>query len=193
MTGTVLGLFRHGQTDWNIDLRLQGTADIPMNATGIDQVRRAAEKIDPADWDLLLTSPLGRARQTAEILAESLGLGEPAVEPLLLERNFGLGEGLTYAQWQENYSKLDEIPGAEPEAKVIERARLLLETFQSAHSTKRVLAVSHGALIRFVLSTVTDGAIPPKGERLQNASLHLLDHAESWTLRAWAPAPLGSE
>lgn len=193
MTGTVLGLFRHGQTDWNIDLRLQGTADIPMNATGIDQVRRAAEKIDPADWDLLLTSPLGRARQTAEILAESLGLGEPAVEPLLLERNFGLGEGLTYAQWQENYSKLDEIPGAEPEAKVIERAQLLLETFQSAHSAKRVLAVSHGALIRFVLSTVTDGAIPPKGERLQNASLHLLDHAESWTLRAWAPAPLGSE
>ena len=193
MTGTVLGLFRHGQTDWNIDLRLQGTADIPMNATGIDQVRRAAEKIDPADWDLLLTSPLGRARQTAEILAESLGLGDPAVEPLLLERNFGLGEGLTYAQWQENYSKLDEIPGAEPEAKVIERAQLLLETFQSAHSAKRVLAVSHGALIRFVLSTVTDGAIPPKGERLQNASLHLLDHAESWTLRAWAPAPLGSE
>ena len=62
MTGTVLGLFRHGQTDWNIDLRLQGTAEIPLNEYGMQQGATAANELKPHSWDLLLSSPLGRAK-----------------------------------------------------------------------------------------------------------------------------------
>ncbi|PWL20348.1 MAG: histidine phosphatase family protein [Candidatus Aquiluna sp. XM-24bin5] len=188
---TVLGLFRHGQTDWNIDLRLQGTADIPMNDYGIEQVRNASLHLT-SDWDVVLSSPLGRAKHSAEILAERIGAEEVLIDNLLLERAFGIGEGMLYSEWHEKYSKLDEIPGAESTQAVAERARKLLGEINSRYAGARVLAVSHGALIRFVLAEVTNGEIPPKGERLENASLHVLRDAGGWSLDAWAPKPLGA-
>ena len=188
---TVLGLFRHGQTDWNIDLRLQGTADIPMNDYGIEQVRNASLHLT-SDWDVVLSSPLGRPKHSAEILAERIGAEEVLIDNLLLERAFGIGEGMLYSEWHEKYSKLDEIPGAESTQAVAERARKLLGEINSRYAGARVLAVSHGALIRFVLAEVTNGEIPPKGERLENASLHVLRDAGGWSLDAWAPKPLGA-
>ena len=191
MTNSTLGLLRHGQTDWNIDLRLQGTTGIAMNQIGIEQIQTASKHLTQG-WDVVLSSPLGRARQSAEIVAAQIGISEIAIEPLLLERAFGIGEGLTYAEWGEKFSKLDDIPGAESKASVEQRARKLLTHIESNYAGARVLAVSHGALIRFVLSEVSAGAIPPAGERLQNASLHLLHHRGSWELEAWQPQPLGS-
>lgn len=191
MTNSTLGLLRHGQTDWNIDLRLQGTTDIAMNQIGIEQIQTASKHLTQG-WDVVLSSPLGRARQSAEIVAAQIGISEIAIEPLLLERAFGIGEGLTYAEWGEKFSKLDDIPGAESKASVEQRARKLLTHIESNYAGARVLAVSHGALIRFVLSEVSAGAIPPAGERLQNASLHLLHHRGSWELEGWQPQPLGS-
>ena len=193
MIETTLGLLRHGQTDWNIDLRLQGTADIPMNAFGIAQVESAASALSQHGWDLVLSSPLGRAKQSAEIVSKFLGIEQINIEPLLLERSFGIGEGLTYAEWGEKYAKLDEIPGAESASDVARRSRLLLDHIAAEFQGAKVLAVSHGALIRFVLAEVTEGKVPPPGERLQNASLHTLRHKAAWTLDAWAPHPLGSE
>ena len=188
---TELGLFRHGQTDWNIDLRLQGTAEVPLNQTGIEQVTRAAAMLAEHSWDVILSSPLGRAKQSAEIIQRSLGLSQSKIEPLLLERAFGIGEGMDYKTWQEQFAHLDSIPGAESASSVAERSRKLLEFMEREYQGAKVLAVSHGALIRFVLSEVTNGEVPPKGERLQNASLHLLRHQGSWELEAWAPEPLG--
>ncbi len=193
MSRTELGLLRHGQTDWNINLRLQGTADIPMNDVGIAQIQSASAELAKDSWDLILSSPLGRARHSAEIVASELGISDIEIEPLLLERSFGIGEGLEYSQWHEQFGGLDEIPGAESAAQVIARANRLLTHVAENFAGKRVLAVSHGALIRFVLSEVSAGAIPPKGERLQNASLHRLRYEGAWELEAWAPNPLGSE
>jgi len=188
---TQLGLFRHGQTNWNIDLRLQGTADVPMNETGIAQVERAAELLADHQWDVILSSPLGRAKHSAEIIQTALGHEQVIVEELLLERAFGIGEGLDYKSWQEQFAHLDEIPGAESATSVAQRSRKLLDFVEREYQGARVLAVSHGALIRFVLNEVTEGTIPPKGERLQNASLHILRHQGAWQLDAWAPLPLG--
>ncbi len=192
MSETVLGLFRHGQTDWNIDLRLQGTADIPMNATGVEQVSRAAAIIAMQSWDLILSSPLGRAKQSAEIIASELGVAEIKTHDLLLERAFGIGEGMLYEDWNSKYSHLDDIPGAESTKLITDRSQRLLDFVEQNFSGKKVLAVSHGALIRFVLHVVTDGEIPPKGERLDNASLHVVRKQQQWSLDAWAPRPLGS-
>ena len=192
MSETVLGLFRHGQTDWNIDLRLQGTADIPMNQTGIDQVTRAAGIIAQDSWDLILSSPLGRAKQSAEIIANQLGIPKIETHDLLLERAFGIGEGMLYEEWNSKYSHLDEIPGAESTNLIIERSQLLLDFVEANFSGKRVMAVSHGALIRFVLHVITSGEIPPKGERLDNASLHVVRKKQQWSLDAWSPRSLGS-
>lgn len=188
---TQLGLFRHGQTNWNIDLRLQGTADVPMNETGIAQVEKAAALLADYSWDVILSSPLGRAKHSAQIIQNVLGHKDVIVEDLLLERAFGIGEGLDYKSWQEKFAHLDEIPGAESASSVAERSKKLLEFVHGEYQGAKILAVSHGALIRFVLNEVTEGAIPPKGERLQNASLQILRHQGSWQLEAWAPLPLG--
>jgi broad specificity phosphatase PhoE len=192
VTQTVLGLFRHGQTDWNIDLRLQGTADIPMNQFGIEQVHKAASEIARQEWDLIISSPLGRAKQSAAIIAAQLGVAEVTETPLLLERAFGIGEGMLYDEWSAKFAHLDEIPGAESAQQVTLRAEQLLEHVQNEFAGKRILAVSHGALIRFVLQVVTAGEIPPKGERLENASLNVIRMLQSWQLDQWAPRPLGS-
>jgi uncharacterized phosphatase len=189
MTETVMGMFRHGQTEWNINLRLQGTADIPLNKTGIDQVAQAAAFI--GDWDVLLTSPLARARHSAEILSPALNL-EPVVSERLLERSFGIGEGMTYEQWRQRYAQLESIPGAESETSVFSRCQKLLDEIKLEHSGKRVLVVTHGALIRFVLNLVTDNELPPKGERLMNASLHTFRHKETWEVDGWNPLALAS-
>lgn len=188
MAETVLGMFRHGQTEWNINLRLQGTADTHLNQSGINQVEMAAAVI--GEWDLLLTSPLSRARQSAEIISKAIGL-EPVVSERLLERSFGIGEGMTYEQWHQRYSKLDQIPGAESEFSVFRRSQKLLDEIQTEHSGKRVLVVTHGALIRFVLNLVTDNEFPPKGERLMNASLHTFRFSDSWKLDRWSPESIG--
>ena len=189
MTETVMGMFRHGQTEWNINLRLQGTADIPLNKTGIDQVAQAAAFI--GDWDVLLTSPLARARHSAEILSPALNL-EPVVSERLLERSFGIGEGMTYEQWRQRYAQLESIPGAESETSVFSRCQKLLDEIKLEHSGKRVLVVTHGALIRFVLNLVTDNELPPKGERLMNASLHTFRHKATWEVDGWNPLALAS-
>lgn len=190
MAETVLGMFRHGQTEWNINLRLQGTADTHLNQSGIQQVEMAAAAI--GEWDLLLTSPLSRAKQSAEIISKAIGL-EPLVSERLLERSFGIGEGMTYEQWHQRYSKLDQIPGAESEFSVFRRSQKLLDEIQTEYAGKRVLVVTHGALIRFVLNLVTDNKYPPKGERLMNASLHTFRFSESWKLDRWSPESIGSD
>lgn len=187
---TTVGLFRHGQTDWNIDLRLQGTADIPMNEFGIEQVGKAAEVLAQSHWDVILASPLGRARKSAEIIQGAIGHAEIRVEELLLERSFGIGEGMDYKTWQEQFAHLDSIPGAESASDLRLRSRKLLEFFELEYRGARVLAVSHGALIRFVLNEITMGSVPPRGERLQNASLQVIRREQAWSLDAWAPEPL---
>ena len=191
MTQTHIGLFRHGQTDWNINFLLQGVTDIPMNTTGIEQVRTAARALVKDDWDLILTSPLGRARETASIIAEQLGFDEIQQHELLIERSFGEAEGLAYEQWKEKYSNLDEIPGGESRTELIARSSLLLDSFISTHPGKRILAISHGALIRTLLSITSENELPREGERLANASLNIVSHLDHvWKVTKYDLEPL---
>jgi broad specificity phosphatase PhoE len=191
MTNTHIGLFRHGQTDWNINFLLQGVTDIPMNDTGIEQVKTAAQAVKRGDWDLILTSPLGRARETASILGERLGFDQIHELDLLIERSFGEAEGLAYEQWKSKYSNLDEIPGGESRTQLISRSQLLLDTISEQHPGKRVLAVSHGALIRTVLALSSNDSLPKEGERLGNASLNIVSHIDSsWAVTKYDLDPL---
>ncbi|MEY4494636.1 MAG: hypothetical protein RL570_751 [Actinomycetota bacterium] len=194
MTKTTIGILRHGQTDWNIDFRLQGVTDIPLNETGIAQARDAAEVIDPNEWDLILTSPLSRARATAEIVAEVNGFAEALIEPLLLERSFGEAEGMTHEEWRAKYADTNVVPGGESLADLEARANLLLETLANKYRGQKVLAVSHGALIRILLRIVSIGEFPRDGERLGNASMSVFVHDESgWRIERYEPRTLHSD
>ena len=191
MLKTHFGLLRHGQTDWNINFLLQGVTDIPMNQTGIEQVRLAASAIHRQDWDIVLTSPLGRARQTAEILLEEVGFDSMVEEQLLIERSFGEAEGLSHEQWREKYSNLDEIPGGESRTELAARSQLLLDSVASRFAGKRVLAVSHGALIRTLIAIASQNQLPREGERLGNASLNIMGHEQdNWRVIDYRLEPL---
>ena len=191
MTNTHLGLLRHGQTDWNINFLLQGVTDIPMNQTGIEQVKLAAQAIRAEDWDVVLTSPLSRARQTAEIIASQHGYTEIIEQELLIERSFGEAEGLSHEQWRAKYSNLDVIPGGESRTQLAERSRLLLETISQELAGKRVLAISHGALIRALIAIASNNELPRDGERLGNASLNVVKHIDnSWQVVNYSLEPL---
>ncbi len=194
MIKTVVGILRHGQTDWNIDFRLQGVTDIPLNETGIAQARDAAAVIDPADWDLILTSPLSRARDTAQIVAEVNGLGDALVETLLLERSFGEAEGLGHEEWKAKYADTNVVPGGESLSELETRANQLLDKLAIEHAGKRVLAVSHGALIRKLLRIVSAGEFPRDGERLGNASMSIFVHdGTGWSIERYEPRTLHSD
>ena len=191
MTNTHLGLLRHGQTDWNINFLLQGVTDIPMNETGIEQVKLAASAIKAEDWDVILTSPLTRAKQTAAIIASKNGFSEIIEQELLIERSFGEAEGLSHEQWRAKYSNLDEIPGGESRTQLAERSKLLLETISKELAGKRVLAISHGALIRALLSIASNNELPRDGERLGNASLNVVKHSDNaWQVVNYCLEPL---
>lgn len=191
MPETQFGLFRHGQTDWNINFLLQGVTDIPMNETGIQQVKLAAQAIRRDDWDIILTSPLGRARQTAEIILDHVGFDSVVEEELLIERSFGEAEGLSHQQWKEKYSNLDEIPGGESRTQLATRSKLLLDNVVDQFAGKRVLAVSHGALIRTLIAIASQDELPRDGERLGNASLNVVGHENSaWRVVNYRLEPL---
>lgn len=191
MTETILGLLRHGQTDWNIDLRLQGSTDIPLNDTGRAQARLAAATLQREDWDVIIASPLSRAKDTAEIVALELGMSVSIV-PELIERSFGAAEGLDHATWRKLYESHQVIEGLESLEDLRARTVLLLDLIANEYSGQRVLAVSHGAFIRKVLTIVTDGELPREGERLSNASLNKFMHADGlWTITDYRPESLG--
>lgn len=191
MTETILGLLRHGQTDWNIDLRLQGSTDIPLNETGKSQALVAAKSINREDWDIIIASPLSRARDTAEIVSRELGMSVVIV-PELIERSFGAAEGLDHASWRKLYESHEPIEGLESLEDLRARTLLFLELVANEYAGQRVLAVSHGAFIRKVLTIVTDGELPREGERLSNASLNRFMHADNlWTITDYKPESLG--
>ena len=191
MTETILGLLRHGQTDWNIDLRLQGSTDIPLNETGRQQALDAAAALNPEDWDLVITSPLSRAKDTAEIVAQELDM-QVAIVPELIERSFGAAEGLDHASWRKLYESHVPIEGLESLEDLRARTEQLLSLIANEYAGKRVLAVSHGAFIRKVLTIVTEGELPREGERLSNASLNKFMHSDGlWTITDYRPESLG--
>ena len=191
MTETILGLLRHGQTDWNIDLRLQGSTDIPLNDTGRAQARLAAATLKREDWDVIIASPLSRAKDTAEIVALELCMNV-AIVPELIERSFGVAEGLDHATWRKLYESHQVIEGLESLEDLRARTVLLLDLIANEYSGQRVLAVSHGAFIRKVLTIVSDGELPREGERLSNASLNKFMHSDGlWTISEYRPESLG--
>jgi uncharacterized phosphatase len=197
LTKTVIGLLRHGQTNWNIDFRLQGVTDIPLNETGIAQARAAGAAIAQLaevgeSWEMILSSPLSRARDTAVMVGEAIGIEGIEIEELLLERSFGVAEGLSHEEWKSQFSDTNHVPGGESLDALEARSWVLLQRLRDQYEGKRVLTVSHGALIRTLLRLVSDGEFPREGERLGNACLSVFEHTDEsgWRVVRYEPKTL---
>lgn len=186
---TLLTLVRHGQTDWNLDRRIQGSTDIPLNDTGRADARAAAAALAGADYDAVYASPLVRAQETARIISDELGLPAPALTLGMREREFGEGEGLKVDEFLERWGDWTSVvPGAETLEQVRERALDSLERIarasrrRSAPRAESIIVVSHGGVLRSLLMHVSGGTVPREGDVLRNGSVHRFV-AERGTLR----------
>ncbi len=190
MTNTVLGLVRHGQTDWNAQLRLQGSSDIPLNEIGIAQAKSAAVKFNISDWDVIAASPLSRAKDTAQAIAEILGL-RVVIIPELIERSFGEAEGLSHTEWRTRFESKEPIPGLESMEELEARSNRLLEIIANEYDGLRVLGVSHGSLIRKLVKIASQGELPLSNDRLENLSLNRLSYQDGhWSVSHYSPISL---
>jgi len=106
---------RHGETDWNIEGILQGWLDVPMNQRGRAQAREFADAFADCGFTRVYTSPLRRALESAEIIADRLGLPSPVCHDGLKERNFGVIQGIPKAELAElNPALLQHILKRDP-------------------------------------------------------------------------------
>lgn len=102
---TRLILIRHGETDWNVEGRYQGQADPPLNARGEAQARRLAAELAEVGLDVLYSSPLRRALQTAQVIAERMKL-PLHTDPRLMEIHLGEWQGLLWHEIADRYPDL---------------------------------------------------------------------------------------
>ena len=158
-------LVRHGQTAWNRAERFRGHSDVPLNSTGLSQAHAAARRI-VSTWrvDAVYTSPLRRAQETAQAIAQRCGL---KAEPRdgLIDLNFGAWQGLTfdeaaaaypdeYALWQTKPQRL-RLPGGESMVRARRRAAATMLELASAHPDGTIVLVSHQVICRLlVLATL---------------------------------------
>ncbi len=184
-----LYIIRHGETDWNVKGRLQGQTDTPLNEKGIRLAEITAEGMKEISFDLAITSPLERARQTAEIV-----LGErrtPVLEDWrIAEIRFGPWEGLGcrkenfqipdpgFEDFYQNPFHYQPPEGGESVKEVCERAREFFHEVigNPLWKDKTILIATHGCACRAILNNVYEnkldfwhGRVPP------NCAVNIVD------------------
>ena len=177
---------RHGETDWNARNLSQGSVDIPLNATGVAQADRAALALENRGIRTIVSSPLGRARHTANTVAAALGL-PVAIDPDLREVSFGEMEGQDmggawFVDWVEGRVTPQD---AEPFAAL--QARAVAAVNRALALDAPVLVVAHGALFR----AVRDAMGLERNVRTGNAVPFFCEPGTPWQLTpAGGRAPL---
>lgn len=177
---------RHGRTDWNDSLRYQGKSDIPLNREGEQEARKAAIRLSGYSPDIVYTSPLKRALQTAHIICDAFPESPPLeIHGELSEIGFGDWEGKSirdlesessdlYLKWRADPTSVAP-PGGESFQDISKRVDI---SFQRILSTdlKKVLVVSHGGIIRTALTSLI-GMNPSIlwSLRLDNCAISVVD------------------
>lgn len=165
MKRTTFYLVRHGLTDWNVEGRLQGQVDIPLNKEGEKQALEVAEKyFKNVHFDAVFSSDLLRARRTAQIITLNRKITIKTTK-ILRERSFGPHEGKTIEQMEKelkidleklrtlSYEQAKKI-GIETDEELMNRFLPFVRELALAYEGKTILLVSHGSLIRVFLQRV---------------------------------------
>mgnify|MGYP001614326248 CR=1 FL=1 len=211
---TELILIRHGETDWNRELRFQGQLDVPLNAIGHAQAQRLAARLATEAVQHLVSSDLLRARQTAEPVSaqrlQPLPLA-PELDAALREQHFGVAEGLrvadvkaqhaaAWAQWirfEEDYA----FEGGESTRQFHARVIAAVRALGRRHPQQTLVVVTHGGVLDMVyrtalglpLSGPRQSEIPNAGlnrVRLQGEAIEILNWADTGHLTDLPPQPV---
>lgn len=194
MAGNRVVLWRHGQTDWNMVNRFQGHSDIPLNEVGRYQVKHAAEILAGMNPTSIISSDLGRARDTAQALADLVGLSIRTDENLR-ETNGGLWEGKTGAENRaedfQNFIRWidgDDNPAGttgETRSQVADRAVSAIMGELEGKTDQLLIVATHGGTARCVLGQLLQLPLTHWGVigGLSNASWSILErNPRQWNL-----------
>jgi probable phosphoglycerate mutase len=198
MDTTRIIAIRHGETAWNVDTRIQGHLDIPLNDRGEWQARRAGDALAGESIAAVYASDLRRAHRTAEAVAAVAGV--PVLPSVgLRERGFGRFEGLTFAEIETGHPEdalrwrrrdPDFVPGDSGESLLTFRARVLatVDALAGRHLGEQIVLVGHGGVMDVLYRAATrQGLQAPRTWLLGNAAINrLLWTPDSLTLVGWA-------
>lgn len=178
---TTFILLRHGQTDWNLNHRYQGTRDIPLNATGEQQAREAHELIMELPFADVYCSDLDRARTTAKlVLGDIFPMEKVHFDRRLRERSFGVFEGgpfdrermpLEYIRAMDADPNHFKFPEGESLIDVTERVRPFYQEIREKYPDQAVLVVAHGTLLSMLSGVILHEPVDNRTRR------HLLNAA----------------
>lgn len=196
MQSTELTIVRHGETEWNLEARVQGHLDSNLTETGVAQAKAVAQRLKGKNFAALYSSDLGRAYHTAEIIAGQTG-HRILTDQRLRERHLGIFQGWTWREVEKRYPDEvnsyrtsgpdDVIPGGESRRQHVHRAIACLEDIVHKHPGQSVLVVAHGGvlsgLFRHTLGIPIDA---PRRFTLWNASLNTFYYEKGdWSLGSW--------
>jgi probable phosphoglycerate mutase len=193
---TELLIVRHGETQANLDGRWQGHGDSPLTERGTAQAQAIARRLRACSFDALYSSDLGRAHQTAQVIAERTGHAI-LLDPCLRERHLGIFQGLTKAgiaarypeEWHAYRIEGPDyvIPGGESARQCFQRAIARLEAIAHSHPGQSVVVVTHGGVLNGLFRhALRLSLIQPRRFQIQNASLNVFWFERGdWTLVTW--------
>lgn len=197
---TTLLVIRHGETVWNVQERFQGHGDSPLTETGRRQVLALGRRMRRMNFDALISSDLGRARETAEIIAGQTG-HPVATDSRLRERNFGMLEGLTFDEIAENHGLVLErlyadepdyvVPGGESHRQHYARNIGFVEEWMGKNAGATAAIVVHGGVLDSLFRyTASLPLTRPRCYATTNASLSIFSHGVfygtlRWVIRTW--------
>jgi len=182
---TTLTLLRHGQSGLNISGKVNGQVDDPLTVVGREQVTATAEHLAMSKIEVIISSPLSRAQESADIVAAKLNL--PVIlEPRLAERHFGELQGLSWEEFSLKYPDLasypgnsaqrqEYLPGGETISAVESRVKVVLFNLLMKHWGKHILLVTHSGIIRVIGRSLGNSAIGVKLTDLANAESLQID------------------
>ncbi|MBU8725169.1 MULTISPECIES: histidine phosphatase family protein [Bacillus] len=170
---TTICLVRHGETDWNAAKRIQGRTDIPLNDTGKWQAEQTGLYLKDAHWDVVISSPLTRAKETAHLILKHVDAPLVLMDDFI-ERDYGDAEGMSFEERQKLFPN-KQYPNMEPLETIQDRILEGIEKVRAAYPNQQVLIVAHGAAIHALLTTLADEHLCLENTRLVNACLNYVE------------------
>ena len=202
---TQLIIVRHGQTDWNVERRIQGWRDIDLNDNGRQQAQRLAAYLahpnsKHAPINAIYSSDLLRARHTAKAVADQLQVPLNVVQGVR-ERNYGILEGVPFDQMHEHHPEVAKVwksrdpDGVIPQGETLrtfhERVTGTLQEIAQRHQQQRVMVVTHGGAMDIIWRAATGEPLEaPRKTVFLNASINRItitmsDDGFQWALHEW--------
>lgn len=179
---TTLCIIRHGETDWNTEGRFQGIEDIKLNEAGKKQALDCAKYLNIGKWNAIITSPLIRAKETADIISKAIGIEKVEVMNELIERDLGSASGLLPKERNERFPD-NKIPDAEPREAIKERVTKALNDIDSKYKDQNVIVITHGGVINSIMLKLTDNEFDINQLKIKNGSITILKgHKYDWDI-----------